>query len=54
MDIDAKSIGSALDPYLFLIDRNGKTVLAENDDEVSPRLKIPGYFIQFLLMEHII
>lgn len=34
-DVDAKTIGSALDPYLFLIDRNGKTVLAESDDEVA-------------------
>ena len=39
MDIDAKSIGSALDPYLYLIDRNGKTVLAENDDEVAQEIK---------------
>ena len=38
-DVDAKTIGSALDPYLFLIDRNGKTVLAENDDEVALQVK---------------
>jgi murein DD-endopeptidase MepM/ murein hydrolase activator NlpD len=39
MDIDAKSIGSALDSYLYLIDRNGRTVLAENDDEVAQEIK---------------
>lgn len=33
-DIDAQSIGSSLDPYLFLIDSDGKSVLAQNDDEV--------------------
>ncbi len=38
-DVDAKTIGSALDPYLFLIDRNGKTVLAESDDEVAFEVK---------------
>lgn len=39
VDIDAKTIGSALDSYLFLIDRNGKTILAENDDEVYLEIK---------------
>jgi hypothetical protein len=33
-DIDAQSLGSLLDPYLFLIDSDGKSVLAQNDDEV--------------------
>jgi hypothetical protein len=47
MDIDAKTIGSALDPYLFLIDRNGKTVLAENDDEVSLQVKDSRIFYTF-------
>jgi len=34
-DVDARTIGSALDPYLYLIDTDGKTVLAESDDEVA-------------------
>lgn len=33
-DIDAMIDGSPLDSYLFLIDTDGQTVLAENDDEV--------------------
>ena len=38
-DVDAKSIGSALDPVLTLINRDGRTVLAENDDEVALQVK---------------
>ncbi len=33
-DIDAMKNGSLLDSYLFLLDSDGQTVLAENDDEV--------------------
>ena len=38
-DVDAKTIGSELDPYLFLIGRDGRTVLAESDDEVAYEVK---------------
>lgn len=38
-DVDAMTIGSALDSYLFLIDPTGKTVLAESDDEVAYEVK---------------
>ena len=34
IDIDAMSVGSLLDPYVYLIGSNGVTILAENDDEV--------------------
>ncbi len=34
VDIDAKVNGSALDSYIFLLDSNGASVLAANDDEV--------------------
>ncbi len=34
VDINAMSSGSLLDPYLYLIDGDGLTILAENDDEV--------------------
>ncbi len=34
VDVDAQSIGSNLDPYLYLLDADGKTILAQNDDEV--------------------
>jgi hypothetical protein len=33
-DIDAKSEGSTLDSFLFLIDEDGSSVLAEHDDEL--------------------
>ena len=33
VDIDAKSVGSDLDSYLFLLDSDGTSELAENDDE---------------------
>jgi hypothetical protein len=40
-DVDAMSIGSLLDSYLYLLDTDGKTVLAENDDEVFAKLRDP-------------
>jgi hypothetical protein len=44
-DIDAMINGSLLDSYLYLLDTDGKTVLAENDDEVYAQLRDPliGY-----------
>jgi len=44
-DIDAMINGSLLDPYLYLIDTDGKTILAENDDEVYAQRRDPliGY-----------
>jgi hypothetical protein len=44
-DIDAMINGSLLDSYLYLLDSDGKTVLAENDDEVYAQLRDPliGY-----------
>jgi len=33
VDIDAQSEGSSLDSYLYLLDSDGTTVLAQNDDE---------------------
>jgi len=33
IDIDAQSEGSALDSYVYLLDSDGSTVLAQNDDE---------------------
>ncbi len=40
-DIDAMVDGSPLDSYLYLLDTDGKTVLAENDDEVYAVLRDP-------------
>jgi hypothetical protein len=40
-DIDAISEGSPLDAYLFLLDSDGLTVLAENDDEVYAERRDP-------------
>jgi murein DD-endopeptidase MepM/ murein hydrolase activator NlpD len=34
IDIDAQSLGSLLDPYLFLLDSDGVSVLTQNDDEI--------------------
>lgn len=34
IDIDASTQGSLLDPYVFLLDSDGKRVLAQNDDEI--------------------
>lgn len=44
-DIDAMINGSPLDSYLYLIDTDGQTVLAENDDEVYGQRRDPliGY-----------
>jgi PKD repeat protein len=39
IDVDAKSIGSLLDPYLFVLSHDGLTVLAENDDEVTEEVQ---------------
>jgi murein DD-endopeptidase MepM/ murein hydrolase activator NlpD len=45
IDIDAQSAGSNLDPYLFLLDSDGSTVLASSDDELLGVLLDPhlGY-----------
>ncbi len=40
-DIDAISENSLLDSYLYLLDTDGKTVLAENDDEVYAEKRDP-------------
>jgi hypothetical protein len=40
-DIDAMVDGSPLDSYLYLLDTDGATVLAENDDEVYAELRDP-------------
>jgi hypothetical protein len=40
-DIDAINKGSILDSYLYLLDSDGKTVLAENDDELYTQLRDP-------------
>ena len=40
-DIDAMSNGSLLDSYLYLLDSDGQTVLAENDDEVYAERRDP-------------
>ena len=34
IDIDAQINGSPLDPYVFLLDSDGESILAENDDEI--------------------
>ena len=41
VDVDAKSIGSLLDPYLILYDSDGESLLAENDDELFPSILDP-------------
>ncbi len=35
VDLDAQSLGSQLDTYLFLLDEDGASVLASNDDEIA-------------------
>ncbi len=40
-DIDAMIDGSLLDSYLYLLDTDGQTVLAENDDEVYAERRDP-------------
>ena len=41
VDVDGMSAGSQLDSFLFLLDRDGETVLAENDDEVYAQMRDP-------------
>jgi hypothetical protein len=41
VDIDAMIDGSLLDSYLFLLDSDGRTVIAENDDEVYAQKRDP-------------
>jgi hypothetical protein len=41
VDIDAMIDGSLLDSYLFLLDHDGQTILAENDDEVYAQKRDP-------------
>jgi hypothetical protein len=41
VDIDADTIGSLLDPYLVLLDSDGVSVLAEQDDEVYVERRDP-------------
>ncbi len=43
INVDGASIGSLLDPYIFLLDSDGVSLLAENDDE------IPGVHIDPLI-----
>jgi hypothetical protein len=40
-DIDAMNNGSLLDSYLYLLDSDGQTILAENDDEVYAQKRDP-------------
>ncbi|OGO27069.1 MAG: hypothetical protein A2136_04795 [Chloroflexi bacterium RBG_16_54_11] len=43
-DIAAMEDSSLLDAYLYLLDSDGKTVLAENDDEVYAQIRDPRLF----------
>jgi len=47
VDIDAKVDGSSLDSYVFLLDSNGTTVLAEHDDEIPVEVQdsLLGYHL---------
>ena len=47
IDIDAKVDGSSLDSYIFLLDSNGTTVLAEHDDEILTEVQdsLLGYHL---------
>jgi hypothetical protein len=47
VDIDAKSKGSDVDGYLFLLDSDGRSVLAESDDEILYKKQDPllGYML---------
>ncbi len=40
-DVDAMVMGSPLDAYLYLLDTDGSTVLAESDDEIYANLRDP-------------
>jgi len=55
LDVDANQIGSPLDPVLFLIDRNGMTVLTSSDDVdgLDPQIQYPirasgRYYVEVL------
>ena len=60
--VDAQILGSNLDPYLFLVDEDGISVLAENDDQItsqrtdsflSYRLQRDGiYYLKIKSWEH--
>ena len=60
--VDAQVLGSNLDPYLFLVDEDGKSALAENDDQItsqrtdsflSYRLQRDGiYYLKIKSWEH--
>ena len=62
VDIDAKSIGSNLDGYLFLLDSDGRSELAENDDEILYEKQDPllaytltrdgQYYLKFQAWDH--
>ncbi len=39
VDIDAQINGSSLDPYIFLLDGDGTTVLSANDDEILSEIR---------------
>jgi uncharacterized protein YjiK len=39
VDIDAMSEGSSLDPYIYLLNDDGSTVLAQNDDEITAEVR---------------
>ena len=41
VNVDAQTIGSNLDPYLFLLAADGTSVVAENDDEIPFTLTDP-------------
>jgi len=62
LDIDAKSVGSNLDGYLFLLDSDGGSELAENDDEILYEKQDPyltyilprdgEYYLKFHAWDH--
>jgi hypothetical protein len=62
VDIDAETLGSPLDAYLYLLDADGTTILAENDDEVlyvlhDPHLGAPlpatgNYYLKVRAWNH--
>ena len=46
IDIDARSQGSDLDSYIFLLGNDGQTILAENDDEYTSLDSHLGYILE--------
>ncbi len=62
VDIDAKSMGSELDGYLFLLDTDGGSELAESDDEILGEKQDPilayilprdgEYYLKFHAWDH--